>query len=251
MPSLSDIQSGIRSAVVESSFDHIAPWLTGGSDPTRRLAIHRRHYHASLIETVIGRYPATGWLLGGSALTAAASAFVATRPPRVFCMAEFGAEFPAFLASQDFLRELPYLRSFAELEWCVGAVSVAVSETPVGLDWLAAQSPDDLEGATLRLQPGLAWVEAGWSVDELLQAYLSVAAPDSFPLVEGPRWIEVRGARGDIAMHLLTADHWHFRRALSRGASIHDAASAALDIAPDFDAGAALVDVFASGLITS
>lgn len=251
MPSLSEIQSGVRSAVIESSFDDIAPWLTGGTDPTRRLAIHRRHYHASLIETVIGRYPATGWLLGSSAMTAAAAAFVATRPPRVFCMAEFGAEFPAFLASHASLRDLPYLRSFAELEWCVGAVSVAVSEAPVGLDWLAAQSPDGLEGATLRLQAGLAWVEARWSVDELLQAYLADAAPDLFPLVEAPRWIEVRGARGDIAMHLLAADHWHFRRALSRGASIHDAASAALDIAPDFDTGAALVELFAAGLITS
>lgn len=250
MSSLADTQRLVRHAVVDSQFDAVAPLLIGGANPTRRLAIHRRHYHASLIETLRQRFPATAWLVGDRAVTAAAEVFVAAQPPRVFCMAEFGADFPAYLASRPGLESVPYLEAFACLEWEVGRVSVAVSDRPVGMDWLTTQPPDDIGRMTLTLQPGAAWIHARSNVDDLMHVHLAGNPPDRFTLIDGDRWIEVRGARGDVSLRALPAGAWHFRRALAARCSIEEAASAALDADGTFEPGSALVHLIADGLVT-
>lgn len=251
MPSLSETQSAVRAAVVASNFAPAAPLLVGGSDPSSRLAIHRRHYHASLIDTLRGRFPATAWLIGDGALTTAAAAYVIAHPPRVFCMAEFGATFPAWLAGRDGLRALPYLAAFAALEWEVGRVSVAVTQPALDISWLPTVPADTLGTAGLVLQTGAAWLAAEHNVDDLMRTFLSGDAPDRFVITADARWIEVRGARGDIDVRTLPAGEWHFRRALASGASIESAAVAALDADPGCDPGGALVHLIADGLVVA
>ena len=64
MPTLSDIQAGIRDALVNGDCSAVAPLLSGGSRPEQRLAIHQRHYVASLTRALVERFPATVWLVG-------------------------------------------------------------------------------------------------------------------------------------------------------------------------------------------
>jgi hypothetical protein len=61
---LADIQAGIRDALVDGNGAAVAPVLLGGSRPAQRLAIHQRHYVASLIRALVERFPATVWLVG-------------------------------------------------------------------------------------------------------------------------------------------------------------------------------------------
>lgn len=251
MPSLSETQAAVRAAVVESHTDAAAPLLVGGGSPLRRLAIHRRHYHASLIDTLRGRFPATAWLIGDDAIVAAASQYVIAHPPRVFCMAEFGEAFPEWLSQRDGLANLPYLKAFASLEWEVGRVSVAVTQSLLDLAWLQTQSAGALAGTGLVLQTGAAWLAADHNVDDLMRVFLSGSAPDEFTLVHAPHWIEVRGGRGDIHLRRLPAGEWHMRRALAGGASIERAAAAALDADPACDPGGALVHLIADGLVVA
>lgn len=250
MSSLAEWQRRVRAAVVDSEFDAAAPMLVGGTEPTRRLAIHRRHYHASLVDTLRQRFPATAWLVGDRIVTAAAGDFVVAHPPRVICMAEFGTDFPSYLAARPGLETMPYVEAFARLEWEVGRVAVAVSARAVGLEWLSAQPADDLGALRLTLQPGAAWLRTHWNVDELLQHYLAESAPDRFTLVDADRWIEVRGARGDVSLRALSPGAWQFRRTLAARHSIEEAASAALDADGTFDPGSALVHMIADGLVT-
>ena len=64
MSGLAEIQTGIRDALVNGSVAAVAPVLSGGLHPERRLAIHQRHYAASLTRALTERFPATGWLVG-------------------------------------------------------------------------------------------------------------------------------------------------------------------------------------------
>jgi hypothetical protein len=249
MPSLAETQARVRQAVVASAFVPVAPLLTGGAQPTARLAIHRRHYHASLVDVLRGRFPAAAWLVGDGAVTTAAEAFVVTHPPRVFCMAEFGRGFPAFLASRPGLTHIGYLEDFAVLEWHLGSVSVAVSSAAVDLSWLQSCDPDALSGLRVVFQPGVAYLRLRWSVDELMALYLADQVPGAFSLREEERCLEVRGARGDIRFTPLTAPEFAFRQALASGLHVTAASELALDRDPGADPGALLVQLIASGLV--
>lgn len=247
--SLSDTQARVRDAVVASACEAVRPLLTGGHDPAKRLAIHRRHYHASLVEALRGRFPATGWLIGDVALTAAAAGHTVDHPPSVFCMAEFGRTFPAFVASRPGLSALSYLEAFATLEWEVGRVSVDVTHPSVEPAWLQGQDPGSIGGLALALQPGLAYVSTATSVDDLLGVFLTGTEPAQCTLVDGPHWLEVRGARGDFSISRLAAGDWCFRRALTWGHTLEAAAGVALDADPQFDPGAALIQLFVGRLV--
>jgi len=89
MCSLADVQARVRQAVTgDGSLDAALP-LVGGSEPARRLDIHRRHYELSLVTALRQRYPASAWLVGADVVTAAARAFVRVHPPQRPCIAEY------------------------------------------------------------------------------------------------------------------------------------------------------------------
>ncbi|MDA1184420.1 MAG: DNA-binding domain-containing protein [Acidobacteria bacterium] len=251
MPTLTEIQEGIRQAVVVGDDAAVAPWLVGGRDGRKRLAIHRRHYHASLVSALLDRFPATVWLVGTACVAEAARRFVQRRPPTRPCIAEYGEDFPAFLAAERGAADLPYLRSFVELEWHLGEISLAVTRPPLGQADLSSIDPATLADLRITVQPGLHYFHAEWNVDTLIRLYLTNDAPDRFLLERGDAWVELRGARGDLRFRRLTHSGFTFRSALSAGRSLGDAAVAALDLDAAFDAGDALATLIADGLVTA
>src|SRR5271154_2764357 len=147
MQSLGEIQSGLRNAVVNGDFAPITALLLGGRTPEHRFAIHRRHYQTSLIKALLEKFPATIWLVGSRFVTEAARIFVAKHPPGAPCIAEYGEEFPAFLATCQGADLVPYLQAFAKLEWHIGHVAIAVDEQPVAIERFSTVSTEVLTDA--------------------------------------------------------------------------------------------------------
>jgi hypothetical protein len=194
MPSLADIQSAVRDALVRGNRRALAPILSGGAHPERRLAIHQRHYAASLTRALLDRFPATVWLVGSELVTDAATSFVREQPPSRPCIAEYGESFPQHLGEHPVARSLPYLSQFADLEWHLG--------------WLALATEDS---------PHVYHLHLDWSLDELIGVYLSNSAPDQFSLRHEDVWLEIRGLRGTLEIHRLAADDF-LRRANGQSA---------------------------------
>src|SRR5262245_25841325 len=170
MPALLEIQHRMRDAVVaDETTSALLPLLVGGRDPAARLAIHRHHYQASLTRALLDKFPAVAWLTGERFATEAAQAFVQEHPPTAPCIAEYGADYPTFLASRAGAERLPYLRAFAELEWHLGQVSIAVERAPLTIERLASIEASELPDHHLGLQGGLRYFTAGWPVDELIK----------------------------------------------------------------------------------
>lgn len=251
MPTLTEVQAGIRRAVVLGEDSAIAPLLVGGRDGRQRLAIHRRHYHASLVSALLDRFPGTVWLVGTTFVAEAARRFVQHRPPTRPCIAEYGEDFPAFLAAERGATALPYLRAFAELEWHLSQLSLAVTLPALSQADLSSIDAGVLADVHVTLQPGVHYVRTGWNVDTLIRLYLTDSAPDQFQLERGDAWIELRGARGDLRINRLAHAGFTFRSALSAGHSLGDAAVAALDLDATFDAGHALTTLITDGLVTA
>src|SRR5262245_4000743 len=126
---------------------------------------------------------------------------------------------------------------------------IAVSSPTVAVEALSSIDAEALPDTLLELQPGLHYLSASWPVDELMELYLSESVPDRFELSPAEVRIEVRGARGEFQFWRLDPAEATFRKAISEGYSIGDAADAALEVSAGFDPGKALATLIACGLI--
>ena len=249
MHRLGEVQSQFRNALIDCDVGQIASILVGGREPERRLAIHQRNYETSLVDALLVKFPATGWLIGTPFLTKAAQRFVHEHPPQAPCIAEYGGGFPDFLSKHPDAERTLYLRDFAELEWCVGQVAIAVDALSISGDTFSNVAPETLPNMRLNLQPGLRYLKGSWPVDELMKLYLTETAPNQLELAPADVWIEVRGARGEFQFSRLDAGNFTFRKSAWEGRSIGEAAALALDVNEMFDPGQALAALLAGCLV--
>jgi Putative DNA-binding domain len=247
---LAELQARVAQVVVMGEREAVVASLVGGANPSKRLEIHRRHYEASLTAALADKFPGCSWVAGADFVSAAARSYVHARPPQQPCIAEYGADFPEFLAGHDRASALPYLRSFAELEWAVGQASIAIECPPVSWLEIARVGSETLVDVTLSFQPGVRYVRSAWGVDELMTMYLSGSEPERFVLPASNTFIEVRGARGTVHLARLDGATFAFRDAAATGRAIGDAASRALEFDSTFDPGEALRLLVQSGLVT-
>ncbi|MBI4459889.1 MAG: putative DNA-binding domain-containing protein [Acidobacteria bacterium] len=250
MPTLADIQHAVRQAILDGLASDVEPFLVGGKEPGKRLEIHRRHYETSLVKALLGKFPATEWLVGSTYLAEAGRRYVRQFPPQDPCIAVYGRTFPRYLSRLPGSARLPYLREFMELEWHVGQVSIALTRPAIPIQEVAGIRTEVLPEAALVLEPGARYLYASWPVDELLRYYLTGTAPDRLVFEPAEVWLEIRGARGDFQINRLEPADFIFRRTLSEGHSIAAATEQALGSIPNFEPSGALARLFAAGLVT-
>jgi hypothetical protein len=248
MPSLANFQANMRDAIVAGDTRPLAPFLIGGRDPAKRLAIHQRHYEASLVRALMGKFPAVNWLLGSLFLTDAARAFIRRQPPSAPCIAEYGEAFPAFLAGRPDAARMSWLRWVGELEWHLGHAVLAVESAPLATEILTSIEAEQLPAVVLHLQPGLRYLAAPWPVDDLVKLFLSEAAPERYALEAQNVFLEIRGARGAFEINRLDPGIFAFRKWIAAGQSIGIAAEKAIEADPSFDPGPALAALLADRL---
>lgn len=250
MPSLAEFQRQMRDAVVHGDLAAMAPLLhAAGRDAARRADIHRRHYQTSLVTAVMGRFPATAWLVGSPALEAAAVGFVRAHPPTVPCIAEYGDRFPTWLAGHVAAPRVPYVEAFAALDWQLGRLAVSVDGPALDPSRVACLSPDVLADAVLALQDGTYYTQAEWPIDVLMQTFLGERTSGHAAVVRQPVWLEARGSRGVVSIIRLSEAEWQFRSAVQQARPVGVAAERAWQFDRQFDPGVALANLFTVALV--
>jgi hypothetical protein len=248
MPCLADIQAEMRRALVSGETAGIAPLLARGS---KRFEIHRRQYETSLVAALLGKFPVTIWLVGEPFVAAAAREYIRQFPPQAPCIAEYGENFPRFLAASAGAERIPYLCEFAELEWHVGHVASAADQQSETLAYLTSIPSNELPDAVLKMQGGLRYFQTSWPVDELIKIYLTDTAPEQLEFEATKVWLEIHGSRGAFELKRLDAGEFEFRKSICGGQRIGNAIEAALRVNADFEPGQALVALIAAGLIVA
>ncbi len=252
MQSLAEVQTLVTRALTVGDTEPAGLALVGGTDPVKRLGIHQRHYEASLTGALRDKFPACAWLLGTGLASSAARAYVHALPPRQPCIAEYGRDFPQFLARHCAGVAPSHVESFAELEWAVGQASIAVDFAPLSWAEVVRAGAERLMDSPLVLQPGLRYLRSAWPVDELMTSYLSGAAnAERWALPPSDTFIEVLGVRGSLRITRLDHATFIFRGELATGSTIAAAAGLALELDAAFDPGEALRRLVQEGLVTN
>jgi hypothetical protein len=248
---LVDLQRNFARAMMSGDGAALSGHLRGGQDPSERVAIHLQHYATSLAAVLFDKFPASAWLVGADAMREVAGEYARIHPPLQPCIAEYGRDFPQFLVRHSRTANLPYVCSFAELEWAVSQASIAIDALPLSWTELAACGAERLVDSRLALQPGVHYLRADWCIDELMQTYLSGATPERFVLVNADTRIEVRGARSRFRLVRLDAATFAFRTIVAADRTVGEAADAALTLDPSFDPGGALRALVDAELVTA
>jgi hypothetical protein len=222
-----------------------------GSDPAARFAVYRNNVLSSLVDALAASFPVVQQLVGEAFFRAMAAVYVRHSPPRTRILADYGADFPAFIEGFAPASGLPYLADVARLELLRIRAYHAADAAPLAPDVLATAlaAPERLGGLLLRLQPALGLLDSAFAVVSLWAAHQgALALADVDPnqaqcalVLRNGLEVEVLGIRPGDAV---------FIQALLQGRPLGAAAQPALASDPAFDLGNCLAHLLRAGAIT-
>ncbi|HYA81246.1 MAG TPA: DNA-binding domain-containing protein, partial [Methylocystis sp.] len=142
--------------------------------PERRFAVYRNNVVVGLVDALAERFPVVLRLVNEEFFRAMAGAHVRRTPPSSPILAQYGAEFPAFIEGFASARELPFLADVARLEYAVGLAYHAADATPLPLEDIAEalkSQPD----RRLVLHPSVQLASSRHPIVDIWRSQLSAA----------------------------------------------------------------------------
>ncbi|PPD42243.1 MAG: DUF2063 domain-containing protein [Methylocystis sp.] len=202
--------------------DGLKAWHNG--PVAKRFAVYRNNVVVGLIDALAERFPVCLRLVGAAFFRAMAKSFVRASPPRSPILAEYGDDFPEFIATFDPTRELPYLADVARLEWAIGRAYHATDATPLPLEAVRAIPANALGDAIFTLHPSVQIVSSHFPI-------LSIWSTNAFDIavqeVSLERGEDVLVLRPDLEVeaYLLPPGGFSFIAALIKGETVSAASS--------------------------
>jgi len=252
MAPLRELQAAFRDALLGGpTAAAAAPHILGdGLTPEARLEIYRHHVFTTLTAALQATYPVVCRLVHEQFFRYAADQYLRAHPPAGPCLFEYGSSFPAFLADFESCRHLRYLPDVARLEWALNSATYAEEFAPLDPMVLSQLPGDDLPGLPLRLDPSLSLLSSPWPIDQIWEVNQPNADSEAVvDLASGGVYLEVRRIGDDAVFRALDPAPYAFRRVLSQGACLADAAGVAFETDSAFDLSQALRDLFAEQLL--
>jgi hypothetical protein len=235
MSPLRELQAGFRTALLVGDEAGAAPYVIDDDvGASARLAIYRHHVFTSLTAALEATYPVVTRLVDRRFFGWVADRYVRAHPPAGPCLAEYGGEFPAFLAQFPSSAHLPWLADVARLEWAMNVALHAPDAVALEPDTLRALDPHAVARLTLRFEPSVTLLESAWPVDAIWRAN-QTDTDGVVDLSAGAVRIEIRRLGDDVVFRALPAGTFAFRSALASGTTLEDAVERALDAEPGFD----------------
>jgi hypothetical protein len=241
MPALRELQAVIGTAMLGGDAGAAAREIEpDGLAPEARLEIYRHHVLTTLTSALEATFPVICRLVDRRFFAYAADTYVRAHPPTGPCLFEYGDSFPDFLAAFPPCRDLAYLPDVARLEWAMSVALHAPDVDAMDPACLAHVAAEDMPRLTFTVDPSVSFLASPWPIDRIWRANQDGASGDPVDLASGGVRLEVRRA-GDVATvrELAVADH-ALRTALAGGATLEDAAAAALGVDSHFDLTVAL-----------
>ncbi len=209
------------------------------------LAVHRNNVMSGLIKVVAARFTSVRRSLGEDCFLEMVRRFIAAEPPRSPLLLDYGDAFP------DFLRSIggdACIADIADLEAARGKAYHAADAASLPPQAFAAIPAERLAGLRLTFHPSVSLLQSRFPIVSLWQANQEagdVAVPQESP------------EAALIARPLLEVEVWNlppggfaFITTLRRGATMADAAEAAMDAAPDFDLAVNLSVMIQANIVT-
>lgn len=200
-----------------------------GADTAQRLGIYHHAYRARLAEVLADSFAKTYLYMGSDTFTDDASAFVVRHPPMARSLGRYGADFPAYLASQ--YPDNPELRELAQLDWDLRTRFDGPDAAALSAETAQSQSPGDapeVHWLTWRapLHPSMTLRAIHTNVTQIWRAIdADEAVPPVYHHAE-PRSLAVWRKGLQPHFQTLEGDEAAFLQCLRAGSSIDEAADA-------------------------
>ena len=234
---------GFATALGASTPDPAAPAWTRQPG----FAVYRNTWRQACVDALLDHYPALRRLAGDDWLQGAAAAFAEAFPPREPALLAYGAGLADWVAGPAAAAGVPYLADVARLERCWTEAHAGADAIALPADALAGLDPAALGGLRLRPHPATRWAwcaeHPAFTLWSRSRARQDEAAPVDWQ-AEGALFTRP----GDQV--LATALPLAGCRLLDRcaaGATLGEAAEAALAADPGADLPATVATLLASG----
>lgn len=215
-----DFQATLADTVREAArAEVIAPALLPGLRHPERLAIHARHFRASLTSVIGAAYPAVKRLTGDGFFAFAAAQFAAAEPPQDAVLDNYGDGFACFLARLPATTGFKWLPHLARFEWALHRASLERPPCP------SASPPEGAGTAPVAWHPSAALFAAPYAVDRLTADEPSVA--DFAP---ADRFILIVGDAVSVRTYVISWGDFVCLSALRAGRCLEDAIAIALAV---------------------
>jgi hypothetical protein len=209
------------------------------------LAVYRNNVMSGLIKVVAARFPVVRRLLGEDCFFEKVRRFIAAEPPRSPLLLDYGDGFSRFLRR---LGDDAYIADMADLEIARGKAYHAADAVPLPPRAFAAIPPERLAGLRLSLHPSVSLLRSQYPVVSIWHA--NQEAGDVALRQRRPEAALIARPALEVEIWNLPPGGFAFLTALSRGATMAEAAEAATHAAPDFDLAVNLSVLIEASIVT-
>ena len=218
------------------------------ADINERFAVYRNNVVHGLSRAMAAGFPATEAIVGAEFFAALAALYVRVSPPGSPVLLHYGDGLPDFLARFEPLAELPYLADVARLELAYTRAFHAADAASHPAHRLNDIAADRIGVVRIALHPSLQVLRSVHPVADIWAMNTGRA-----PLCEIADWIAqdvlVLRPHYEVAVSVLAPGEAEFLSQLQAGATLAQAAGAALEETEAFDLAAALAAMFTRGAV--
>ena len=240
MPDLATFQLAFGAAVARGG-------SRGALESQPGFAVYRNTTPNALIDVLRGNYPVTARLVGEEAFGALAFDFADLHPPKDPVLLGYGDGFAAFLETQLWIDELPYLPGVARLDRLFTETHLAADAPALTAADLAALGVEGWMGLRLPLHPAARFL---WERTPAMTIWQAHRGGDEFETLV-PEW-RAEGALftrpgGAVEALPIGAPEHRLLFGLRLGERVGEAAAALADIYPEADFPLSFVNLVKSG----
>jgi len=246
---MTDAQDRFNAALFDPGLPPPVGLQDGAGRPAgRRFDVYRNNVSHSLTEALRIGFPVITKLIGRQNMDGLAGIYLRAHPPRSPLMMQYGAGFPAFLASNTQLSHLGYLADIARLELALRRAYHAGDADAIAPDLLADIPPEILVTTTLLLAPAVQVIRSDWPIHDIWRFNTDDSAAK--PRAQAQDVLITR-PEFDPVPQLLPPGGARWIDELRAGRTIGEALDAALAEVPEFDMGKPLTLLLQGGAVIS
>jgi hypothetical protein len=246
---LHERQCEFAAALLDPGRDVPAGLIDGHGQPAvRGFNTYRNNVVAGLIAALKESYPIVARIVGAEFFAGMARHYIREHPPVVPMMSAYGEQLPQFIDGFEAAAELEYLSGVARIEWAWIEAYHAADAVPLEAVAINTFAQADV---VFDIHPSLRVVESDHPIFTVWEIHATDTAPDSVTIPAQPQDVLIVRPDSNVQVHLLPPGGALVVRAVRSGATLADAAEAALQTDVDLNLVAVLTLLFQTGAFTS
>ena len=206
------------------------------TNPIERLHVYKKTILENCRHALEITFSGIWTLLGQECADGIAYAFLQDKKnfPKTGCLDDWGGHFPVFLEQQTSLKNLPYLKEYADYEWCIHLSYIAEDAIGMASEALSKLSEDQLENIKFIFLPSFYLFSAIYPLNYIEEI---VKNPNALAIdlkIEEKKAIIVRPAL-TVLTFWIPIDQWTFLLYLKNRLSLKEAIEHTVQEFPNFN----------------